>query len=393
MTFSILQSNWASSILIACFFSVLPSFSLAQDSGQSVPVVHGIENSGFDGIQLVTAVDPAPNVVIQTRDELDRMKQTGQGGASVNSVDEHSIDWQPTLSIGDQLQGSGTDWPSNPASAEESLLEIGEFPAYQFQLASPFQRYRFYRSEESIFSWLPATGDNLGWLSIESGPYLATPAEESNEARQGLTSAINIHWLNGPNDIDLPARVYDFVLGFQKQQSLGARFSYDVAGSIGVYSDFEDSAREGVRFVSHAVGMMHLSDRFDFVFGVDYLDRNDLAILPVIGFSFRPVRAPSLKIDAIFPRPEIAWAADDSYQLYVRGLMGGGSWDIEFPDESNDVVTYRDYQILFGIKQHKDDEVKRWEIGYVFQRQMEFASRADQREFDDAFIIRFVTLK
>ncbi len=112
--------------------------------------------------------------------------------------------------------------------------------------------------------------------------------------------------LGGPISVPIPPRLYDFVLGYQRKGSLSSEFSYDIATSVGVYSDFEGSAREGVRFPSHAVGMLHLDHSRDFVFGVDYLDRDDIAILPVIGMSFHEFSIPELRLDLIFRVPKSA---------------------------------------------------------------------------------------
>ncbi len=71
--------------------------------------------------------------------------------------------------------------------------------------------------------------------------------------------------------------------------------------------------------------------------------------------------------------------------------MGGGSWDIEFPDDSNDVLTYRDFRLLFGYEQLEENgNLVGVEMGYIFGREIEFRQRPDQVDLDDAFVVRFV---
>ncbi len=246
--------------------------------------------------------------------------------------------------------------------------------------------YTIYRREDDSIIYLPGDGDQFGWLSFASSNYL-----KSNQ-KYGPTANFNIHLLSGPNSVPLPPRLYDFELGFQSRRSLSNLFSYDCSTMVGVYSDFEDSARDGVRFPSHAVGMFHPGPRADWVFGVDYLGRDDIKILPVFGFCWHDPASPSLRYEMIFPRPRVDLVLSKQTRLYSAGLLGGGTWDIEFPDDGNDVMTYRDYRLVMGIEQaDSKGHLSAWELGWVFDRKLEFRSRSNERDFDDAFVIRFVT--
>lgn len=250
-------------------------------------------------------------------------------------------------------------------------------------LADP--RYRQYRSGESITSYMPGDGEQFGWLDFENTPYLS--ASKSS----GITLGTGLHLLSGPNSVALPPRLWDFILGYQNRATLGERFSYDLASSIGVYSDFEDSAREGVRPLGHAVGSFHRSDLWDWVLGVDYVNRDDFKILPVMGFSWHNQTASPWRFDMVFPRPRIQYSLSNTNRLYMAGLLGGGTWDIEMPKEINDVMTYRDYRLLFGHEQiTPGGNIAATEIGLVFGRQVEMRHSLPQVQFDDAFIIRFV---
>jgi hypothetical protein len=248
--------------------------------------------------------------------------------------------------------------------------------------------YTNYRTDESAFGYMPGDGDQFGWISVESLPYL------KRGYRSGFTNSVNIHLLSGPNSIDLPPRLYDFSFGYQKRGRVKDVLSYDVAASIGIFSDFEDSSREGIRFPGHAVGMLHYTPEFDLVFGVDYVSRDDYKILPVAGLSFRPRTMQNLRFDFVFPRPRIDYSLDSQSKLYLAGRLGGGTWDIEFPNNANDVMTYRDLQLLVGLERRDSDgDLIAWEFGYVFDRNLEFRTLNGDTSFDDAFIFRIVTRK
>ena len=246
--------------------------------------------------------------------------------------------------------------------------------------------YSVYRTEQSALAWLPGDGEHFGWLDWFTDPYL----RRGN--KHGMTGAINVHWLDGPISSPLPSRVYDFMLGYQVRNRVSDRFSYDLFTSVGAYADFETSAREGVRFPSHAVGMFHVNHSTDFVFGVDYLGWDDIAVLPVIGVSLRDVFVPRLRMDLVFPRPRIDYMLNDRYRLYLAGQMNGGTWQVEFPDRTGHIMTYRDYRLLFGFEStDKDGSLSAWEFGYVFGRSLEFRDQPGDTRFDDAFVIQWVS--
>ena len=140
--------------------------------------------------------------------------------------------------------------------------------------------------------------------------------------------------------------------------------------------------------------MLHLKPELDLVFGVDYLGRDDIKLLPVGGVSWRPLAMPDMRFDLVFPRPRIDYSLDNHSRLYLAGRLGGGTWDIEFPNNDNDVVTYRDLQLLFGFESRAaDGDVTAIELGYVFDRRVGFRTLAQSSEFEDAFVLRFVTRK
>ncbi|MCA9036534.1 MAG: hypothetical protein KDA91_15470 [Planctomycetaceae bacterium] len=248
------------------------------------------------------------------------------------------------------------------------------------------QPYTVYRSHSTELSWIPSSGENFGLIDWQSDPYL------KSQRNTGFSTAFNVHWFNGPISPDIPSRVYDFCLGFQHRDSFSPLLSYDLSAQVGAYSDFEGSAREGIRFPAHAVGMLHVNLTTDVVFGVDYLDRDDIRILPVFGLSIRDVMSPSLRMDLVFPRPRIEYELDNAKRVYLAGALGGGTWDMEYPDESDDVVTIRDYRLMLGFERmDSDGDLSAIEFGYIFDRHLRTRTQPSAIGFDDAFMIRFVS--
>lgn len=245
------------------------------------------------------------------------------------------------------------------------------------------QPYAAYRSKQSHTSWIPGSGQDFGLFEWHSDPYL-----ERGET-SGFTGAMNMTWLSGPQSSPLPPRVYELSTGFQTRQHWSPLFSYDLSARIGIFSDFEGSARDGVRFPSHAVGIFHLNHSTDLIFGADLLDRDDISVLPVFGFSLRTDYCPRLRLDLVFPRPRIDFNFSESKRVYLSGMLGGDTWDVG--DQIDLVATYSDYRVMLGFENADDGETSSIEFGYVFGRQLEVRGQPGQTSFGDAFVIRWVT--
>jgi hypothetical protein len=128
----------------------------------------------------------------------------------------------------------------------------------------------------------------------------------------------------------------------------------------------------------------------EFVFGIDYLDRDDIRLLPVAGLILTPYD--DLRLELVFPRPSIELRISPKSSIYVAGELGGGTWAIERVPDADDVVTYRDLKLLFGISNHDEDgSVGGIEIGYVFGRELSYRSGTGDYSLGDAVLIRSTT--
>jgi hypothetical protein len=134
--------------------------------------------------------------------------------------------------------------------------------------------------------------------------------------------------------------------------------------------------------------MLPASSDIDFVLGVDYLDRDDVAALPVAGMSLRNLLLDDLRLDLVFPRPRVSWLLSPRSRLYTAGALGGGTWDVEFPDSSGQLVTYRDYRLSLGLEQRQgEDGLTNLEVAWVFGRQLERRGDPAAVELNDAVLL------
>lgn len=245
---------------------------------------------------------------------------------------------------------------------DEPVVEPVDEPVCQIGLHD-FWGYRY--STHST-SWIVGHGDQFGMTSLMTDHY------QSRGEDRGLGLGLNFHFLAGPERTDMPPHLFDFSLALQRRVWKG-NFGYDVAASIMASTDFEGSSRRGIRYPAHAVGYLRVLPAWQLVFGVDYLDRRDVMLLPVGGVIWLP--HPDMRFELVFPRPRIVLQLTDTDRLTIGGDLGGGTWAIERADYTDDLVTYRDLRLTVGLEDvDEDGDWSAIEISYIFDRKLEYES-------------------
>ncbi len=241
-----------------------------------------------------------------------------------------------------------------------------------------------YNASPGDTTWIPGSGDDFGMFSLESYPTLSLKNETE------LVSGMGFHFLNGPVSTDMPARLFDFQIAYQSRATRSDNFVLDYKLGIGAFSDFEGSARKGIRFPGHVVGYYQWHPWFLSVLGVEFLDRDDVSVLPVAGFIWRPRQ--NVIAQVVFPKPQLQVKVTETKFLYLAGELGGDTWAIERLNGANDVVTYSDLRLLYGIASLDDDSAGSIEFGWAFSRSLDYRSGQGNLDLDDAFILRFHSL-
>ena len=233
-----------------------------------------------------------------------------------------------------------------------------------------------YDSQQSDTTWL--AGSDFGIFSLESYPNLRFDRDSA------LSIGTGFHFLNGPSSPDMPPRLFDFQTAYQTRRIRSDQFILDLKLSVGAYSDFEGSARDGIRFPGHAVLYNSLSPQLVSVLGVDVLDRDDISLLPVGGLVWRP--NDRWVCELVFPKPRVQTCITDAHVAYISGELGGGTWAVE-RGETDDNATYKDLRLLCGLMDLGGESA--FEMGWAFDRSLRFRSGLDNSTFDDAILIRF----
>lgn len=274
-----------------------------------------------------------------------------------------------------------------PVVIEDGLIEEIVIDESMIVISEPkvsFGDWVGYNATQANTTWL--AGGDFGMFSLESFPSLEFGENSSIKFGSGF------HFLNGPaapgpSAPDMPPRLFDFQMAYQTRKQLSSNLMVDVRLGVGAFSDFEGSARKGIRFPGHFVTYHDFNSDLATVLGVEVLDRDDISVLPVAGAIWRPYS--DLIIECIFPRPRIQLRIDPGHAMYFGGELGGGTWAIKRDDSSNDNATYRDLRVTWGITQFDGDGDSTTEIGWAFDRSLNYRSTVGNTDLDGAFVLRW----
>jgi hypothetical protein len=244
-------------------------------------------------------------------------------------------------------------------------------------------------------TWLPRLeDDSLGWGDLESGVVFGFPFLRRDTPLL-VTPWFGVHYLDGPDNPDLPPRVYDAAVEFRHLRKFGdGPWAMDVAVTTGYYSDFEHGAAEAFRVTGRGIAVYETTPGTKWLLGVAYLNRAGASVLPVGGVIYEPT--PDRRWELIFPRPKLAWRLPaslpdcDERWVYVGGEFGGGAYSIERPVSlTQDLVTYQDFRVLAGYERKITGGLsRRFEAGYVFGRELQFDSATPDTTLDDTLFVR-----
>ncbi len=302
--------------------------------------------------------------------------------ALAQSPEEGSPEFQELPPVDDlqfTVAASFADDPADTTAADgskelEPLIEIPE--------RKPLDAFLGYRYGASPMEWIVGSGDQFGMFSLTRDHYQIAGVDH------GFNVGYQFHFLSGPIVTDMPARVYDFSAAYQHRDQVGV-LGYDVAVSVMASSDFEGSCREGIRFPGHAVGFLSVGPKTDLVFGVDYVDRGDIKLLPVGGLITTP--HPDVRLELVFPRPRAVIELLGRCRLYIGGELGGGTWAIERATLDEDLATYRDLRLSVGLEYFEDSRPRMAiEVGYLFDRRLEYTSGNGDFRPNDTTMVRLI---
>jgi len=314
--------------------------------------------------------------------EENRIRQLAatQDGSAGNIIPIHQ-----SPDIADIPNPTPVETPSGQYSTAPPAGMLLDAPIQQMpEASSPF----FKRLTSRVTAtWLAGSGDDIGIFDVDlRGSFASTRLRGLT-----ITPGFQTHFLDGPLRTDLPGQLYNVRTEFSYKRQLTQRLGGEIAVSPGWYSDFESSNSDALRIISRVLGFYALSKQTQFAFGILYLDREDVGLLPAVGLIHAPNE--STRIELIFPKPRLAKLVRrgpcSQQWVYLGGEFGGGSWAVARTSGLEDIATYSDLRLIVGVET-KNDGGATWlvEAAYVFARELEYASGLGDFNPSDTAMVR-----
>lgn len=227
-------------------------------------------------------------------------------------------------------------------------------------------------------TWLPAGSgyEGLGITELDSYCMVAVPMP-TREWPLAISPTFNVRLLDWPNSSNLPPRLYETFLDLLWLPRLSPRWTGILSVAPSLYTDFEVSTSEAFRWTGRGLLRFDwIPDDLQLLFGVLYLGRQDVRILPAGGLIWTPTT--DQRYELIFPRPKLSHrilkASDFEDWFFLGAEFGGNSYVYEDAGDPN-ILTLLDYRIYLGLERKRDGGAGyHLEIGYVFSRTAEFSN-------------------
>lgn len=233
--------------------------------------------------------------------------------------------------------------------------------------------------------------DDFGLHEIDTYLTVAVPAP-SREWPLLISPTFNTRLIDGPRAPDLPAQLYETYVDFLWVPRISERWTGILGVAPSYYGDFQVDAQEAFRLTGKGLARYDwIPNRVQLLFGVLYLNRNDIRLLPAGGIIWTPNDAK--RYELLFPKPKLAHriAVGCNYEdwLYLGGEFGGNTYALERASGAADFVTLRDIRTYVGLERKLNGGAGyRIEIGYAFGRRAEYDSATPDIEPDETAILR-----
>ena len=299
-------------------------------------------------------------------------------------------------------------FPVTPSAPQQGLYPNGspynwQSGSYGYQSADG-NLVRFQKFLQRVgleYTWLAgSTGPNdMEMNRLELAATFGIPVMHNMETPLLITPGFAVNFLSGPvsdpaampRGPDMPGQVYDAYLDLSWYPQPFEWFGAELGFRTGVWTDFDTVNSQSVRYLGRALGVITISPRMEVLVGVVYLDRLRVKLLPAGGVHWRPNQNWDLYI--VFPNPKfrrtIQSVGTTDWWWYVAGEYGGGSWTVSRAG-LDDRVDYNDIRIVTGFEWESPRQVRgHLEVGYVFDRELVFASDAPSKAtLDKTFMLR-----
>jgi hypothetical protein len=258
----------------------------------------------------------------------------------------------------------------------------------------PLVRFRksCYQGSQMNYAYLSDNADTgLAVRTLDTNATFAIPLGSMDNLIT-FTPYFRADMLDAAAVLDVPETLYETGVKMFWRKPINERLGAMVLVTPSVRSDFETSDGAFRLFGMGLLTYQWVPGKLSVSGGVVHTGREDFPILPAMGLLWTP--APEWKLDLQFPSPRLSYrlAKDPHHHetwAYLSGVFGGNTWAVSRAGGLTDELTISDLRLVTGIE-HLQTENHGFfaEIGYVFNRSIEYINVPFQRDLDATWMIR-----
>ena len=290
--------------------------------------------------------------------------------------------------------------PAFPSTAPGAIFPDGVFPGWQPNLggwfgginaleAPPYAQ--LFEDFYGRYTWIhgdpsATSRTELQISEIELATSMVIPGSYGMTEEIRVTPGFIYDALGGPSTVALgppasafamPSNLYSVYLDSYARAQFTPQFGGELNVRVGVYSDFEAFSSDTIRITGRGLLFMRLTPTLTIKGGIEYLDRNDIQLLPAGGLLWEP--DPHTRFDIYFPHPKLAkyftTVGANEIWWYVGGQYGGGAWTVRdlggVGSPPNDNLDINDIRVFAGLDFTRPSDLTGFvEGGYVFEREI-----------------------
>ncbi len=233
--------------------------------------------------------------------------------------------------------------------------------------------------------------NDLSTSHLEASVSLGVPLG-SFENILGVRPSFRVDWIDSGVATDVPSQLFETGVQLFWRKPINDRWSFMAISRPSVRSDFHTSDNAFKVFALALLNWSYVPDQLSLSFGVVYLDRADIPLVPAIGLMWTPDK--ETRLDLRFPQSRYSKriaknGAMSETWAYMSAGLGGNTWAVTRSNGASDELSLRDIRLAVGIE-HIVDGGGGWfiEAGYAFSRRLEFERADSEIELSDAIVVR-----
>lgn len=293
-----------------------------------------------------------------------------------------------------------------------TLTPAGGYPVQSSNIQQGFQQT--YQQTMHVFqgvrgSWAYLLGDGSGTrvgvneldtTATFALPFFHNSPANLNHAPLLITPGFGLQLWDGPETsptmlADLPPNTYDVFIDGAWNPKFTPLFGAELGIRVGIFTNWDVFVWQSWRLMGRAIGTLQLTPTVQGKAGIVYLDRNQVKLLPALGFTWTPDA--DSRYDIFFPAPKaskrFAGNAKRSWWGYLSGEYGGGAWTFRRNTGQISPFDYNDIRIALGtefVPSTPTGLAGNFEVGYVFYRQLFYVDGPPQiQDLPDTIMFRF----